>query len=95
MCLVGSSVHLPPRSGPNEELRVEVTIGVQNLPRELVIETELTADAVAEAVSAALAGAPALDLLDSRGRRIIIPTGTIGYVEIGSEEQRKVGFGSL
>lgn len=74
---------------------MEITIGVQNLTRELVIETQQTPDEVAEAVQAALAGAPALDLLDSRGRRVIIPTVSIGYVEIGTEEQRRVGFGSV
>ena len=74
---------------------MEVTIGVQNLARELVVETDETKDAVAAAVSAALAGAPALELLDSRGRRVIVPTASIGYVEIGTEEQRRVGFGSL
>lgn len=73
---------------------MEVTIGVQNLPRELTIETDLTADAVATAVQKALAG-NALELTDTRGRRLIVPTATIGYVEIGSEEQRRVGFGSL
>ncbi|MBE7700796.1 DUF3107 domain-containing protein [Oerskovia sp. Sa1BUA8] len=74
---------------------MEVTIGVQNLARELVVETDETKDAVAAAVSAALAGGPALELLDSRGRRVIVPTASIGYVEIGTEEQRRVGFGSL
>ncbi|MEK8225453.1 DUF3107 domain-containing protein [Oerskovia sp. M15] len=74
---------------------MEVTIGVQNLARELVIETEETTEAVAAAVATALAGGPALELLDSRGRRVIIPTASIGYVEIGTEEQRRVGFGSL
>ncbi|GAA3212185.1 DUF3107 domain-containing protein [Oerskovia jenensis] len=74
---------------------MEVTIGVQNLARELVIETEETTETVAAAVSAALAGGPALELLDSRGRRVIVPTASIGYVEIGTEEQRRVGFGSL
>ncbi|MCF4123497.1 DUF3107 domain-containing protein [Antribacter sp. KLBMP9083] len=73
---------------------MEVTIGVQNLPRELVIETDLTADAVATAVQKAIAGS-ALELTDTRGRRLIVPSATIGYVEIGSEEQRRVGFGSL
>ncbi|WP_265520774.1 DUF3107 domain-containing protein [Oerskovia flava] len=74
---------------------MEVTIGVQNLARELVVETEQSAEDVATAVSAALGGAPALELLDARGRRVIVPTSSIGYVEIGTEEQRKVGFGSL
>ena len=74
---------------------MEITIGVQNLPRELVLESDQSADEIAAAVSAALAGTGALELLDSRGRRVFIPTASIGYVEIGSEEQRKVGFGSI
>lgn len=74
---------------------MEVTIGVQNLAREIVVDTDLSAEAVATAVADALGGAPALELVDSRGRRVIIPGDAIGYVEIGSEEQRKVGFGAV
>ena len=74
---------------------MEVTIGVQNHPRELVIETDLSADRVAHAVAEALAGTPALQLTDNRGRRIIVPTAVIAYIEIGTEGQRRVGFGSL
>ena len=73
---------------------MDVTIGVQNLPREVVVETDESTDAVATAVKKALAGGP-LELTDSRGRRVIIPGNAIGYVEIGSEKQRKVGFGAV
>ncbi len=37
---------------------MEVTIGVQNLAREIVVDTDLTAEAVATAVADALGGAP-------------------------------------
>ena len=74
---------------------MEVTIGVQNLTRELVIETDQTPDDLTAAVKEALASNGALELKDTRGRHIIVPTSTIGYVEIGTEEQRRVGFGSL
>ncbi|MCP2264977.1 DUF3107 domain-containing protein [Promicromonospora thailandica] len=73
---------------------MDVTIGVQNLTREVTVETEQTAADVAAAVKKALAGGP-LELTDSRGRQVIIPGSAIGYVEIGSEEQRKVGFGAV
>ena len=43
---------------------MEVTIGVQNLARELVVDTDLSAEAVATAVADALGGAPALELTD-------------------------------
>lgn len=74
---------------------MEITIGVQNLTRDLVIETEQSPEEVAGAVSEALGGKPFLDLVDVRGRRVLVPTGSIGFVEIGSESQRRVGFGAL
>jgi hypothetical protein len=74
---------------------VDITIGVQNQTRELVVESDQTSDVVAGLVQAALDGKPFLELHDTRGRRLIVPTASIGYVEIGSEETRRVGFGSL
>lgn len=74
---------------------MEITIGVQNLPREITIDSDQTSDQIADAVAAALAGKPALELVDERGRRIIVPTAAIGYVEIGAETRGRVGFGSV
>ena len=74
---------------------MDITIGVQNLARELVIESDQTSEDVLQAVSTALAGKPYLELKDIRGRHLLVPTASIGYVEIGSEETRRVGFGSL
>ena len=72
---------------------MEIRIGVQNVSREIVIETEMTADAVATAVADAVAGAT-LDLTDEKGRRVVVPAGALGYVEIGEETKRRVGFGA-
>jgi hypothetical protein len=74
---------------------VDITIGVQNQARELVVESDQTSEEVAGIVQAALDGKPFLELRDSRGRRLIVPTASIGYVEIGSEKAGRVGFGSL
>lgn len=73
---------------------VEITIGVQNLPRELVVETDATADAVATLVRKALETGNPVEITDTRGRHIIVPAATIGYVEIG-DEARRVGFHNL
>ena len=74
---------------------MEITIGVQNLPREIVLESDQSADQVAAAVAAALLGGAALELTDTRGRRVIVPSGVLGYVEIGAETKARVGFGSI
>jgi hypothetical protein len=74
---------------------VDITIGVQNLPRELVIESDQTADEVTTAVTEALNGKPVLELTDNRGRRVIVPSASIGYVEIGTESKGRVGFGAI
>ncbi|PFG42382.1 uncharacterized protein DUF3107 [Isoptericola jiangsuensis] len=74
---------------------MEITIGVQNLTRELVVETDLKPEGAAKAVRKALEDGTPLEITDAKGRLVIVPSSTIGYVEIGSGEQRPVGFGSL
>ena len=75
-----------------EAMGVEITIGVQHVARELVLETDQTSDRVAKDVLKALeVGAP-IELTDTRGRRVVIPAGSLGYIEIGCDEARKVGF---
>jgi predicted methyltransferase len=80
-----------PRTGET----VEITIGVKNVAREITLESAQTADQVLAAVTAALAKGGALTLTDHRGRRVVVPVDALGYVEIGQEEQRRVGFGAI
>lgn len=70
---------------------MEIRIGIQNVAREIVLETDMGSDAVAKAVADALSGAT-LDLSDTKGRRLVVPAGALGYVEIGEESKRRVGF---
>lgn len=72
---------------------MEIRIGVQNVAREIVIETDMSGDDVAKAVADAVGGAT-LDLADTKGRRVVVPAGALGYVEIGEETKRRVGFGA-
>jgi hypothetical protein len=74
---------------------VEVKIGVQNANRELVVDSSQSADDVAEAVSAALSDQEGvLTLTDTRGRKVLVPTAKLAYVEIGSPTSGQVGFRS-
>jgi hypothetical protein len=74
---------------------VEVRIGVQQAARELVLESTETPDSVVEKVAAALSGKGLLDLLDDKGRRVVVPSDKLAYVEIAAAEPRRVGFGSI
>jgi hypothetical protein len=49
----------------------------------------------AKVVSEALSNGTELRLSDEKGRQVIIPGNALGYVEIGAEEVRRVGFGAL
>ena len=74
---------------------MEVKIGIQNIGRELVLESAHDADAVAKVVGEAIAKGGELRLKDDKGRLVIVPASVLGYVEIGAEEARRVGFGAL
>lgn len=74
---------------------MEVKIGIQNVGREIVLETALDAEAVAKIVAEAVSKGTELRLSDEKGRQIIVPGNVLGYVEIGAEESRRVGFGVL
>ncbi|MGB9376018.1 MAG: DUF3107 domain-containing protein [Mycobacteriales bacterium] len=72
---------------------MEVKIGVQFAPRELVVESKQTAEEVEKAVTKALAGSSdVLILVDEKGRRVMVPTDKLAYVEIAETETRRVGF---
>jgi len=72
---------------------VDVRIGIQNSPRELAFETSQTAAEVEKAVAEALAGQSSLlRLTDSKGTVYVVPGAALAYIEIGSEESRRIGF---
>ena len=74
---------------------MEVKIGVSDSPRELVFTSSQTAGEVEELVMSALskAGSDVLSLTDDKGRRFLVHTSKISYVEIGVSDARRVGFG--
>ncbi len=74
---------------------MEVKIGIQSIPRELVVETRLSAKEIEESLAAALADGTLFSLPDDKGGKILVPADKIGYVEFTGPEQRRVGFGSL
>lgn len=75
---------------------MEVKIGVQYAPRELVLESPQAADEIERAVDEALrADIGVLTLIDDKGRRVLVPADKLAYVEIADSEPRRVGFGTI
>ena len=74
---------------------MEVKIGIQSIPRELVVETTSSAEELERALTAAVADGGLFILHNGRSGRTLIPADKIGYVELSEGEQRRVGFGNL
>jgi len=72
---------------------VEIRIGIANTGRELNFESAESAADVKKAVASALdAGATHVSFSDAKGTNYIVPTASLAYVELGTEESRRVGF---
>ncbi|SDY78992.1 Protein of unknown function [Micromonospora pattaloongensis] len=71
---------------------MEVKIGVQYAPRELVVESSQTPAEIEQIVTDAIANEGTLSLTDEKGRRIIVPVSKVAYVEIAEASPRAVGF---
>jgi len=72
---------------------VEVRIGIQNVQRELMIETSTSQADVEAALTAALAVQGGVFVLaDEKGGKVLVPASKIAYVDLGSTESRRIGF---
>ena len=79
--------------GIESEVSVEVKVGVADTARELVLNSSQSQDEIEALVDAALKdSAGMLSLVDDKGRRFVVPSARVAYVEIGSSDSRRVGF---
>jgi Protein of unknown function (DUF3107) len=75
------------------EVSVEVKVGVADTARELVLNSAQAPEEIEALVAAALKdSAGTLSLVDDKGRRYVVPSARVAYVEIGTADSRKVGF---
>ena len=75
---------------------MEVKIGIQNVGRELVLESAQSPEEVSKALAEAIKSDNGLlVLVDEKGRQIVVPVDKLAYVEIAEAESRRVGFGAL
>ena len=74
-------------------IKVQVRITISNVTSDLNFESALGAEQIQSAVNAALKSGDALVIEDIRGRVMMVPADKIGFVEIGEQTDRRVGFG--
>jgi len=75
---------------------VEVKVGIRQVAKEIVVDSRLSADDVkASLIEAFGRDHGVFALADSHGRQVLIPVAGIGYVELGTEHARPVGFGTI
>ena len=77
---------------------MEVKIGIQSVPRELVVETDATAEEVERDLAAALAavdGKGILALTTQKGGRVLVPADKVAFIEFSTDQARRVGFGNI
>jgi polysaccharide deacetylase 2 family uncharacterized protein YibQ len=77
---------------------VEVKIGIQSVPRELVVDTDATAEEVERDLAAALSaadGKAVFALTNQKGGRVLVPVDKIAFIEFTTDQARRVGFGNI
>jgi polysaccharide deacetylase 2 family uncharacterized protein YibQ len=74
---------------------VEIKIGIQNVAREVTVDTEESAADIEKRLTAAISDGGVLAIADSKGRKVIVPAAVIAYVDLGQDKVRPVGFGSV
>lgn len=73
---------------------MDVKIGITDNGREVTVSMNASPEEIEKQVSASLQSDKTLTLVDDKGRRVIVPSAKIAYVEIGPADSRRVGFGS-
>lgn len=72
---------------------MDIRIGIINGPREISFETTQSASEIEKIIADALeSSAKFFKLTDEKGSVYIVPLDSFGYIEIGSETSRRVGF---
>ncbi|WP_221585235.1 DUF3107 domain-containing protein [Microbacterium sp. G2-8] len=71
---------------------MDIRIGMMNTGRELTFASDETPEAITTRIDEAIENAKTLSFTDVKGRTYVVPASALAFVEIGSEEARRVGF---
>ncbi|MGO0603470.1 DUF3107 domain-containing protein [Brevibacterium linens] len=71
---------------------MEIKIGVKQTQREIIVETDEDAKALVARIEEKIQTEGLLTFTDTKGRQVFVPSASLGYLEIGAETSRRVGF---
>lgn len=71
---------------------MEVKIGVQNVARELSVDTGQSPDEVLSGLNTALESGGLFSLTDEKNRTVAVPADKVAYLYFTDDTGRKVGF---
>lgn len=71
---------------------MEVKIGVQNVARELTVETNEDPEDITRALDKAIQDGSVFAITDTKGRAVVVPAAALAYVEVGGGVTGPVGF---
>lgn len=74
---------------------MDIKFGFADTPRELVIRVAGGQDEHLQRVNDALANNTNVELEDEKGKKFIVRTERVVYVELGSSSQHQVGFAGV
>lgn len=74
---------------------MEIRIGIVNAPREVTLEMgpDSSPDDVKASIEAGVAAGAMVWLTDKKGRQTGFPAAQIAYVEVGTADDHRIGFG--
>ena len=71
---------------------MDIKVGFADNSRELTIKAEGSQEELTQKVNSALASGELLELEDAKGRKYLVRTDRVIYVEIGAVKTQAVGF---
>jgi hypothetical protein len=75
---------------------VEVKIGIQSVPRELIVDTDASAEDVEQELVTALEKPHGVFAVSVRtGGRLLVPADKVAFLEFSVSDTRRVGFGNI
>ena len=71
---------------------MNIIVGFASNSRELTLDVDMSEEQLFAQVNDALAHNTPLVLADSKGQRTLIPAHALAFIQVSSEQPRRVGF---